>query len=305
MDELKRIEPVYLRTFKEGLLDQKIKTINETIRKCTVCPHKCMNDRLKSHSGKCRSGHLPVVSSFGPHFGEEPPLSGFNGSGTIFFGNCNLACLYCQNYDISQGGTGEELSYNHLAGIMIHLQNQGCHNINFVTPTHLIHAILNALPDAIEMGLNIPLVYNSGGYDLVSTIRLLDGVIDIYMPDIKYMDNDIAYKHSGIENYVQYATASILEMHRQVGDLFLDNNGIAQKGLIIRHLILPDNLADTYKTIDFVKSISSETFFNLMDQYHPVYQAGKIKKINRRITRMEYQSTYNYAISIGLNPIAN
>ena len=304
MDRLNLFKPVYLKTYKEGLLHEKIEAINEIILKCTICPHKCLTDRTKFHTGKCNSGNLPIISSFCAHFGEEPALTGFSGSGTIFFGNCNLACRFCQNYDISQSGIGEEMSHTKLAHIIIQLQNQGCHNINFVSPTHMIHSILNALPEAIEMGLNIPLVYNSGGYDLISTIRLLDGVFDIYMPDIKYMDNGIAKELSGIDNYVEFVMESIYEMHRQVGDLQVDKMGIAQKGLIIRHLIMPDNIAKTAKVIDLIESISPNTYFNLMDQYHPAFKAGQIKKINRRITSKEYQEAYNYAITAGLTRIA-
>jgi putative pyruvate formate lyase activating enzyme len=260
---------------------------------------------MKSHSGRCNSGDLPIIASFSPHFGEEPPLTGYNGSGTIFFGNCNLGCIFCQNYDISQCGTGEEVSYTRLSKIMIYLQNQGCHNINFVSPTHMVHTLLNALPEAIEMGLNIPLVYNSGGYDLVSTIKLLDGVFDIYMPDIKYMDDDTAKELSGIDNYSEYAKTSILEMHRQVGDLQINSMGIAQRGLIIRHLVMPDNIVKTNKIIDFVRSVSQNTYFNLMDQYRPAYHAGKNNKINRRLKDEEYQEAYNYAISAGLKRMAD
>jgi putative pyruvate formate lyase activating enzyme len=246
-----------------------------------------------------------VVSSWCAHFGEEAPLTGFNGSGTIFFGNCNLACIFCQNYDISQYGVGTEVTHSILAGMMIDLQNRGCHNINFVSPTHMVHAILNALPEAIEMGLHIPLVYNSGGYDFVSTIRLLDGVIDIYMPDFKYMDNTISRELSSIDDYVEFATASILEMHRQVGDLVVDDHGIARRGLIIRHLVLPNNIAKTDKVIDFVNSISQNTYFNLMDQYRPAFNANKNIKINRGLTRAEYEEAYNYAVSVGLKRLAN
>lgn len=188
---------------------------------------------------------------------------------------------------------------------MIFLQNQGCHNINFVTPTHMIHAILNALPPAIEMGLNIPLVYNSGGYDEVSTIQLLEGIFDIYMPDMKYMDNRIAKELSGVDDYVEHATASILEMHRQVGDLKIDENGLARRGLIIRHLVLPGQIAATNKVIDFVASVSKDTYFNLMDQYRPAYQAGLDPRINRPLTSREFQEAYDYAVGQGLTWLAD
>ncbi len=278
--------------------------INEINKSCDLCPHQCRIDRTQSNIGKCKSGSLPIISSFSPHFGEEPPLTGSRGSGTIFFGNCNLSCIFCQNYDISQCGNGEELNHSDLARIMIRLQQHGCHNINFVSPSHMVNAILNALPEAIEMGLKIPLVYNSGGYDLVSTIELLDGIFDIYMPDLKYMDNTVANELSGINDYVEMATKSIFEMYRQVGDLEVDEYGVAQKGLIIRHLVMPDNIAQTTKVIDFVKELSTNTYFNLMDQYRPAYHALSNPKINRKLTAEEFQKAYNYALETGLSRIA-
>jgi len=294
-------KPAYLSSYKEGSLQEKINNINEILENCSQCPHKCLINRNNNPTGKCKSGDQPVISSFCAHFGEESLLVGFRGSGTIFYANCNLSCVFCQNYDISQYGLGEEISYSRLAGIMIQLQNIGCHNINFVSPSHMVHSILNALPQAIEMGLNIPLVYNSGGYDLSSTIRLLEDIFDIYMPDMKYMDNSIAHTFSGVDNYVEFATDSIREMHLQVGDLVVDSNGIAQRGLIIRHLILPGQISDTKKVIDFVRSISANTYFNLMDQYHPAYKADNYQSINRRITSNEFREACDYAISVGLN----
>jgi putative pyruvate formate lyase activating enzyme len=304
MNNKKSFKPAYLRSYKEGILLEKISDINKTIGNCSQCPHKCLVDRRESPSGKCTSGDKPLISSFCAHYGEESPLVGSRGSGTIFFANCNLSCVFCQNYDISQYGIGEEVSHSRLAQIMIHLQNKGCHNINFVSPTHMVHSILNALPEAIEMGLRIPLVYNSGGYDEPATIRLLDDVFDIYMPDMKYMDNQIAKQFSGVENYVEYATESIGEMYQQVGDLVVDHLGIAERGLIIRHLIMPGNISDTKKVIDFVRSLSPNTYFNLMDQYHPAYKAKDYKSLTRRITSNEYTEAYEYAISAGLSQLA-
>lgn len=294
-----------MRLYREGQLAQKILAFKRIIENCTLCPHQCGTNRILTRSGKCHSGQLPIISSYCPHFGEEPPLSGNYGSGTIFFGNCNLACVFCQNFDISQCGEGNEVDHATLARIMLHLQNQGCHNINFVSPTHMSHAILMALPEAIEMGLKIPLVYNSGGFDSVDTLRLLEGIFDIYMPDIKYMDNHIARKLSGIEHYPESVKASIIEMHRQVGDLQVDHNGIATRGLMIRHLVLPENMGGTFEVIDFVHSLSPNTYFNLMDQYHPAYKAHKYKSINRRITREEYSRAYEHAVSLGLHRLAN
>lgn len=301
---MKQFQPSYLESYKAGTLRNKILEINEANTNCNLCPHRCGIDRTTLNRGKCMSGSLPVISSFSPHFGEEPPLTGSRGSGTIFFGNCNLSCIFCQNYDISQCGVGEEMSYSDLARIMINLQQLGCHNINFVSPSHMVNAILNALPDAIEMGLRIPLAYNSGGYDLASTIKTLEGIFDIYMPDLKYMDNSIANELSGIDDYVEMATGSIFEMHRQVGDLEVDEYGIARKGIIIRHLVMPDNIAKTDKVIDFVRDLSTNTYFNLMDQYRPAYHAMSNPKINRKLTAEEFQRAYNYALDNGLSRVA-
>ena len=300
-----QFRPSYLKSYNEGSLRNKLLKINELNTSCCLCPHRCGTDRTQSNTGKCKSGSLPVISSYSPHFGEEPPLSGIRGSGTIFFGNCNLSCIFCQNYDISQCGIGEEMSHSDLARIMINLQHLGCHNINFVSPSHMVHAILNALPEAIEMGLNIPLVYNSGGYDLADTIELLEGIFDIYMPDFKYMDNNIANELSGVNDYVERAIESIFEMYRQVGDLQVNEYGIAQKGLIIRHLVMPDNIAQTYKVIDFVKALSTNTYFNLMDQYRPAYLAMTNPKINRKLSAGEFSKAYKYAVDVGLIRIAS
>ncbi len=298
-------EPSYIRSYKEGLLNDLIDFFNKKIQKCTLCPHHCLTNRISSKDGKCQSGHLPFIASYGSHFGEESPLVGFYGSGTIFLSKCNLKCIFCQNYDISQMCSGKEISIPKLAHIMLELQHQGCHNINFVTPTHMVHAILSAIPIAIELGFNIPLVYNSGGYDSIESIKHLEGIFDIYMPDIKYFNNKDAYELSGISNYVEESNISIHEMHRQKGDLQTDTNGIAMKGLIIRHLILPNNIADSKKVIDFVYSISPNTYFNLMDQYKPEYKADHHARINRRITLEEYQEVYDYAIELGLKRLAN
>jgi len=302
---MKQFRPSYLKSYNDGSLRNKILKINELNTSCSLCPHRCGIDRTQSNTGKCKSGSLPLISSYSPHFGEEPPLTGIRGSGTIFFGNCNLSCIFCQNYDISQCGIGEEMSHSDLARIMIDLQHLGCHNINFVSPSHMVQTILNALPEAIEMGINIPLVYNSGGYDLTSTIELLEGIFDIYMPDFKYMDNNIANELSGINDYVQMAIESIFEMHRQVGDLQVNEYGIAQKGLIIRHLVMPDNIAQTYKVIDFVKELSTNTYFNLMDQYRPAYHAMTNPKINRKLSAGEFSEAYKYAVEVGLIRIAD
>jgi putative pyruvate formate lyase activating enzyme len=296
--------PSYIRLYNEGILQERIQKMEYRMDPCILCPHQCRANRKSNDTGNCHSGELPVVASSGPHFGEEPPLVGFHGSGTIFFSNCNLSCIFCQNYDISQLGTGQRINDDELADIMIDLQMQGCHNINFVTPTHMVHAILKALPRAIEQGLRIPLVYNSGSYDSVETIQLLNGIFDIYMPDLKYFNNQTAQDLSGIPDYVNHATAAIREMHRQVGDLILDNRRIAIRGLIVRHLILPENLADTYLTIDFIHSLSKDTYLNLMDQYRPEYHAYKDPRLGRRIYQEEFANALNYAKKAGLKRIA-
>jgi putative pyruvate formate lyase activating enzyme len=296
--------PSYIRLFNEGILQERIENMEARLDPCILCPHQCLANRKSNHTGNCHTGEYPFVASYGPHFGEEPPLLGFRGSGTIFFSNCNLSCIFCQNYDISQLGTGQIIDYENLADMMIDLQTQGCHNINLVTPTHVIHALMKALPRAIENGLRVPLVYNSGGYDSVETIRLLEGVFDIYMPDLKYFNNQTALELSGIPNYVDNATKVIREMHRQVGDLILDEQGIAVRGMIVRHLILPGNLADTNQVIDFICTLSGDTYLNLMDQYRPEYHAYEDPRLGRRITAEEFNNAINYAKKSGLRKIS-
>lgn len=299
-----RFRPSYLRSYAEGKLSEAISALKRKSQHCTICPHHCKVDRYNDNSGKCRSGYLPKIASAGPHFGEEPPLVGYYGSGTIFLSSCNLRCIFCQNYDISQYNTGTIVQISDLAGMMVRLQAQGCHNINFVTPTHMISPIVEALPEAIEMGLSVPLVYNSGGYDDLETLKILDGIFDIYMPDLKYMDADIAIKLSGIDNYPETACAAIKEMHRQTGDLVVNEAGIAERGLIIRHLILPENLARTDLVIKFVASLSRDSYFNLMDQYRPCYHAHEQKVINRRITSDEFRSALDLAREMGIHRLA-
>lgn len=296
--------PSYIRLFNEGILQKRIEKINRLIDPCTLCPHHCRINRKLETTGNCHAGYLPVIASWGPHFGEEPPLVGQHGSGTIFFSHCNLRCIFCQNFDISQLASGRIFSFEELADIMTELQLRGCHNINFVTPTHMVHAILHALPRAIENGLRIPLVYNSGGYDSADTIRILDGIFDIYMPDLKYFNNETAYRLSGIDNYVDEAVPAIREMYRQTGDLVINDKGIAVRGLIVRHLILPENLGNTFDVIDFVRDLSVNTYFNLMDQYWPAYHAGRESGLGRRITGKELENALRHAESAGLTRIA-
>jgi len=242
------------------------------------------------------------VASYNPHFGEESPLVGRHGSGTIFFSWCNLRCRFCQNYDISQFGAGEPVEPEELAAMMLRLQGLGCHNINLVSPTHVVPQILAGLYIAAEVGLHIPLVYNTGGYDGLDTLALLDGIVDIYMPDMKYADADIARRYSGIVDYPRHNQAAVREMHRQVSDLVLDPDGIALRGLLVRHLVLPEGLAGTEEIVRFLaEEISKNTYLNLMDQYRPCHQAYELPPLNRRITRAEYEAAVQAAQAAGLN----
>jgi len=297
----------YISLHESGELDERISRAYEILTSCTVCPRECRVNRINNEKGFCRTGLLPVIASYGPHFGEEPPLVGINGSGTIFVTHCNLACCFCQNYDISQCGKGVEVSCETLAGMMIQLQNRGCHNINIVTPTHIIPQLLMSVGIAVENGLMIPLVYNSGGYDSARTLRLLDGIIDIYMPDAKYGSNEVALSLSGAPHYVDFMKAALQEMHRQVGDLVIED-GIAIRGLIIRHLVLPDNLAGSDIILPWIaEKISRESYVNIMDQYHPSWHVSDPEmkslptSLKRRITGDEYRFAIRCAQQCGLH----
>jgi len=291
------------KLFKTGELSKRVEKAYQVLQDCTLCPHHCRVDRTKGEKGYCRTGSEIRVASYGPHFGEEPPLVGERGSGTIFFSNCNLRCVYCQNYDISYKGEGEEVSIKELAEIMLSLQKEGCHNINFVTPSHMIHAVLAATEEACKMGLKIPLIYNSGGYDDVEALKLLDGIIDIYMPDIKYADEVIALRYSKIPDYFRIVKKALKEMHHQVGDLKI-HDGIAERGLIIRHLVLPDKMAGTEEIMEFIASeISSNTYVNIMDQYYPAFRAEEYSSLKRKITSKEYREALKLAKEAGLKRI--
>jgi putative pyruvate formate lyase activating enzyme len=258
-------------------------------------------NRLAGDVGKCRTPREAMVSSYGPHFGEEAPLVGRHGSGTIFFTNCNLRCLFCQNYSISQLGEGQKVSKEELAYMMLSLQAKGCHNINLVSPTHVVPQILEALELAVESGLRLPLVYNSGGYDSVETLRILDGIVDIYMPDMKYDDEETAGELSSIENYPEINKAAIKEMHRQTGDLEISEEGVAQRGLLVRHLVLPHGLAGTKGIVNFLsKEISRNTYVNIMAQYRPCYKAFQIPSLGRRISSAELREALSLAQEAGL-----
>ena len=271
------------------------------LEECRVCPRQCGVNRLQGEKGYCQLSSSLVISSSGPHFGEEPPLVGRRGSGTIFFTSCNLDCMFCQNYDISHLRHGEEVTPEELATIMLHLQQRGCHNINLVTPTPQTPQILQALYHAQQNGLHIPVVYNCGGYEPMEILKLLEGVVDIYMPDFKYSDEETAFKLSGIRRYPQVAKEALKEMHRQVGDLEIDSQGIAQRGLLIRHLVLPNNLAGTAGIVRFIAhELSPHSYVNIMDQYRPLFKAESYPPVNRSITGDEFQTAIDLARKEGL-----
>ncbi len=274
------------------------------LRSCRLCPRACGVDRTAGEKGFCGVLDKPMVSSWGPHFGEERPLVGRSGSGTIFFTGCNLGCIFCQNWTISHAMEGGELTAEVLAGVMLELQGLGCHNINLVTPTHQVPMILNSLGIARKRGLRLPLVYNCGGYEALDTIKLLDGVVDIYMPDMKYSESEPAKKYSQAEDYPQVARDALKEMHRQVGDLVADTGGIALRGLLVRHLVLPGGLAGTKGVVEFIANeLSKNTYINIMDQYHPCYKAFEHPPLDRAITSAEYEEAVRMALDAGLNRI--
>ncbi len=295
-------EPSYLATLRSGEYEGRLRSLIERLASCELCPRGCRVNRLEDERGFCRTGRKAVFSSFGPHFGEEDPLVGQGGSGTIFFTHCNLLCSFCQNYDISHEGVGQEIEPEGLARVMLNLQDRGCHNINFVSPSHVVVQILEALPMAVEGGLRIPLVYNTGGYDLSETIRQLEGIVDIYMPDVKFSDESAAASLAGAPDYPWVCREALLEMHRQVGDLCLDLQGVARRGLLIRHLVMPDDLAGTEATFMWIaEHLSKKTYINVMDQYRPCGRVQTHPSLSRRIARDEYDEALQTAKRCGLN----
>jgi len=291
-----------LSMLSETELQRRIEAVYKLLESCRVCPRECGVNRLKNDKlGFCRSGLNPVVSSASPHHGEEPPISGAKSSGTIFFANCNLRCVYCQNYPISQMGNGVERTPGELACQMLSLQEQGCHNLNLVTPTHFMPQILRALGIAKERGFNLPIVYNTSGYESVEALRLLDGIVDIYLPDMRYSDDRAALKYSIAPHYPEINRAAVKEMYRQVGNLILDEDGIAKRGLIVRHLILPGGLSGTEGVMKFLaEEISRDVYISLMSQYFPAYKATEHRETNRRITAEEYDEAYDIKMRYGL-----
>jgi len=292
--------PAYLN-LPEVVLQERAREAYARMEHCNLCARRCDVNRLAGEKGVCKIGVQARVSSYGPHLGEENPLRGWRGSGTIFFARCNLRCQYCQNHDISQTDAGMEVTAQELARVMLELQASGCHNINFVSPSHVVPQILAALPIAVQGGLRLPLVYNTGGYDALDTLQMLDGIVDIYMPDMKYANTGYAKKYSRVLDYPRVNRAAVKEMHCQVGDLHIDESGLATRGLLVRHLILPRNLAGTRQIIQFLADeISKNTYLNLMAQYRPAYNASRYPELNRRITSDEYNAAVGMAKEAGL-----
>jgi len=282
-------------------LEERAKEAISRLESCQICPRNCRVNRLENEKGFCRGERHARIYSYAPHFGEEPPLVGTRGSGTIFFSGCNLACVFCQNYEISQLDQGTEVRAVVLASMMKRLQDLGCHNINFVTPTHFVPQILEALIIARSMGMTVPLVYNSGGYDSVETLQLLDGIFDIYMPDMKYGSDEMALEYSSAPEYTRYAKAAILEMRRQVGDLEIDDDGVATSGLLVRHLVLPNGSAGTAEVVRFLsQEVSMNTYLNVMAQYRPEYKACEYSDLDRSLTVPEYNEAVRMAADAGL-----
>ena len=296
--------PSYLTLLASGELEKRIKSTHSLLSHCMLCPWKCGVDRIGGELGECQTGSTARVYSYMPHHGEEHPLQGRHGSGTIFFSGCNMHCQFCQNADISQDNYGMLVSADKISAMMLDLQTRGCHNINLVSPTHVIPQILDALLIAAQKGLHLPLVYNTGGYDAISTLKLLDGIIDIYMPDMKYSDAEIAKKYSLIPDYSFHNQKAVKEMHLQVGDLELDNNGIAVRGLLVRDLVLPNNISGTKAIMDFLsRNISINTYVNIMDQYRPEYHARQFPELFRRTSADEFQTAVDLAICCGIERI--
>ncbi len=297
-------EPAYLKTFESGELARRVEAAIASLERCRVCPWNCEIDRLADKTKVCRTGRYARVGSYFPHFGEEDCLRGWNGSGTIFFSWCNLRCVFCQNFDLSQQGEGREVRPEALAEMMLALQARGCHNINFVTPEHVVPQILEALPLAIRGGLRLPIVYNTSAYDSLESVRLLEGIVDIYMPDFKFWDPDLAKRYVKARDYPEAVRAAIKEMHRQVGPLVFDRIGLAKRGLLVRHLVMPGGTGGTEAIMRFLASeISPDTYVNIMAQYYPAgrVDAENYPEINRMVAPREYQDSIRMAYEAGLS----
>jgi putative pyruvate formate lyase activating enzyme len=298
-------KPGYLALFQSGELARRVEALEEKLKRCDICPRRCFKNRVEGERGACHSGLLPIVSSFCAHRGEEPVLSGNRGSGTIFFGNCNMSCVYCQNFQISQDADSQklnEITCTELAQRMLYLQDElHCHNINLVSPTHFVPQIVRAVLEAVPLGLYLPLVYNTGGYDRVETIALLDGIIDIYLPDLRYSSDRWAMRYSGAPMYVRSARSAIKEMYRQVGDLVVDEEGVAIKGMIVRHLILPNDLAGSDESLTWLADeVSPTVTVSIMSQYYPTHKAMQITELSRSISKEEYSRVVEAVNRLGL-----
>lgn len=296
------MSPKYLKAYRSGALEENADRLFRELKNCEICPRNCKVNRLEDKIGFCKTGKKARVYSYFSHYGEEPAISGENGSGTIFFSNCNLRCAYCQNYEFSQLGAGKEAGEEELAYFMLELQKQGCHNINLVTPTHVIAQILKALILAIPCGLNIPLVYNTSGYDSEETLKMLDGIFDIYLPDARYGDSDIALKYSQAKDYPAINKTALKEMYRQAQTAKINDAGVIESGLIIRHLVLPNNLSGTDEIMHFIAcELSKDTYISLMSQYFPCHKAKDYPEISRRVTQEEYRKAMDIMYSYGLH----
>ncbi len=293
-------KPNYVKLLEEGRFPEKLKKAYNVLRKCSLCPRNCHVNRIEGEKGFCETTAKVKISSCFPHFGEERPLVGKNGSGTIFISHCNLKCVFCQNNDISHHGYGEITKVKELAKLMLKIQAKGCHNINVVSPTHVAPQVMAALYHGAKKGLNIPFVYNTGGYDSPELIRLLDGVVDIYLPDFKFGDDEIAEKFTGAKDYFTVAKKNLALMYDQVGPMAVKSDGIAFQGVIVRHLVMPGEVANSKKVFEYIKSISSKIPINIMGQYFPSYQAGEYKEINRRPEIAEILQAKKWAQDMGL-----
>jgi len=294
--------PQYIKLHEKGELTKRIHSLDEILAQCNLCPRHCGVNRIQGELGYCKAGSELMVSSVFPHFGEEAPLVGYHGSGTIFLTHCNLRCVFCQNDDISHRGRGEKTSLSQMTNYMMRLQELGCHNVNFVTPTHYVPQIVASLPKAIDLGLHLPLVYNCSGYESLEVIKLLDGIMDIYMPDAKYAGEEPAKRFSNAPDYPPVLKEVLKEMHRQVGDLHMNQNGIAERGLLIRHLVMPEDLAGTEDLMKFIaEEISRDSYVNIMQQYRPQYKSYDYPELRRRITYGEYLHAVKVAKNFGLH----
>ena len=307
-DELSNAEPSYLRLLQTGELERRVQALEALLERCTVCPRDCLNNRLENEIAACYSGRLPIVSSYTPHFGEEPPLAGTRGAGNIFFGNCNLRCVYCQNYQISQTHKEQiknQVTHERLAEMMLELQARGCHNLNFVSPTHFAPQMARAILIAAGNGLRLPIVYNTNAYDSVEVLRLLDGIVDVYLPDLKYADDEAGYLYSKVRRYASVSRAAIAEMHRQMGDeLIFAEDGLLKRGLVIRLLVLPNDIGSVRDSLSWIRDeLSPRVAVSLMAQYYPTNVAGTNQRyvlLSRRISEMEWMRAVTALDELGI-----